>query len=272
MNDQITKTNYRVQTTTNYELFKVLDGNRGVVKSRADKIMRSIQAHGYIHNPIIVNEKMEVIDGQGRLKALKALNLPVEFIVFEGMTITHCIALNVSQTTWTLRDYILSYADRGDTNYKFLSLLVDKYKAVGIYTVICACTGIVSDGRTSKIRTGDFVCTGEQYEKADELLEYVMRFYHTIKMHNKGPENYIYHAIMFAYQVPGVDRDRLVKKFVENYSLDRIKIFSNTIEALKTLTQVYAYRSSEKIWFEVEYDSFKRAKVLWYTKQHSDEN
>ena len=99
-----------------------------------------------------------------------------------------------------------------------------------------------------------------------------MHFFSAIKAHKKGPENYIYHAIMFAYQVKDVNRARLVNKFIEYYSLSTIKNFSNTEEALETLTQVYAYRSSgEKIWFNVVYNEFRRKKEQWYTKKHSDE-
>lgn len=90
----------KVCITDNYGMFKRLEGNRDIADSRCKKIIKSIQTNGYIHSPIIVNENMEVIDGQGRLKALETLGLPVEYIVFPGMSIKECIALNVYQTGW----------------------------------------------------------------------------------------------------------------------------------------------------------------------------
>ena len=61
--------------TNKYEIFKQLKGNREVSPKRISKIINSIKEVGYIINPIIVNEKMEVIDGQGRLEALRILKI-----------------------------------------------------------------------------------------------------------------------------------------------------------------------------------------------------
>ena len=67
-----------VKSTTKYKIFKKLLANREVTQTRVNNIIDSIQRVGYVTSPIIVNEKMEIIDGQGRLEALQELNLPVE--------------------------------------------------------------------------------------------------------------------------------------------------------------------------------------------------
>lgn len=59
-----------VYRTNNYDQFKRLVGNREVNPKRVKTIKKSVEEIGYIPNPIIVNENMEVIDGQGRLQAL----------------------------------------------------------------------------------------------------------------------------------------------------------------------------------------------------------
>ena len=64
-----------VKSTKNYEMFQKLEGNRPVLERRINKIIASINNVGYITSPIIVNDKYEVIDGQGRLEALKQLKL-----------------------------------------------------------------------------------------------------------------------------------------------------------------------------------------------------
>ena len=61
--------------TNKYEIFKELKGNREISPLRITKIINSIKNVGYIINPIIVNEKMEIIDGQGRLEALRILKI-----------------------------------------------------------------------------------------------------------------------------------------------------------------------------------------------------
>ena len=62
-------------------MFKTMDGNRLLKNDRVNKIVESINAVGYILSPILVNEKMEVIDGQGRLAALERLKMPVHYMV-----------------------------------------------------------------------------------------------------------------------------------------------------------------------------------------------
>lgn len=62
-----------IKRTNNYDMFKRLEGNRFVDPKKVNKLKKSINEVGYISNPIIVNEKMEVIDGQHRLEALKEL-------------------------------------------------------------------------------------------------------------------------------------------------------------------------------------------------------
>ena len=259
-----------VYKTTDYNIFKTLEGNRDIDRTRVKKIRESILKHGYIHSPIVVNENMEVIDGQGRLEALKELEMPVEFIVFLGLTIRECIALNVYQTGWTLMDYVTSFAERGESSYQFLLHLITKYKDLSFTVCINALTGTVgNNGRIIReIKSGEFKCTGDQYEKADELLEYVMRFIKVLKTFNKGQLPYICTALMFAYQLDEVDRDQLVTKFERYYGMDDTPPFNDVNGALRILTSLYSKRSSKnKIYFEVEYDKLLSGKYVWYAKK-----
>ena len=64
-----------IYITADYGKFKKLPGNRDVKGTQ--KIIDSIETVGYVLSPILVNENMEVIDGQNRLDALRALKLPV---------------------------------------------------------------------------------------------------------------------------------------------------------------------------------------------------
>lgn len=265
----------KVYKTDDLSVFKTLEGNRSIEKAREKKICDSIIKHGYIHCPIIVNEKMEVIDGQGRLAALKKLGLPAEYIVFEGMSIKECIALNIYQTGWSILDYIESFADRGNRSYRFLLHLITKYKDLNTGICLNAITGTTGNNNRvmKEIKSGEFECTGDQYEKADELLGYVMRFLKTIKNFNKGAIPYICTAIMFAYQLEDVDRERLVDKFEKYYGMDDIPQFIDVNGALKILSTVYNRRNpKEKIYFEVEYDKYLTGKYIWYANKWGANN
>ena len=66
-----TVTNVQVFETRDYDQFKKLNGNRNINESQVDGIVHSILEVGYQPVPILVNEFMEIIDGQHRLEAVK---------------------------------------------------------------------------------------------------------------------------------------------------------------------------------------------------------
>lgn len=86
-----------IYCTSDYTVFKKLLGNRVVLEQRKNTIKNSIIENGYVRNPIVVNEKMEIIDGQGRFEALKELKLPIEYVIAYGAGQKECIALNANQ-------------------------------------------------------------------------------------------------------------------------------------------------------------------------------
>ena len=83
-----------VKTTRDYEVFKKLKGNRDVTESQVEKVIKSIKTIGLLPNPVIVNENMEVVDGQARVEACKRLGLAVPYMVANGAGIDTAIALN----------------------------------------------------------------------------------------------------------------------------------------------------------------------------------
>lgn len=95
---------------TNYKVFKKLNGNRSINMKIVNRIIESIKKVGQIPVPIVVNENMEVIDGQNRLEAFEILGLPVYYVITNGAGTSECIMLNINQTPWKLGDYIDTYA------------------------------------------------------------------------------------------------------------------------------------------------------------------
>lgn len=109
----------KIYEEKDYSKFKRLDCNRNVLAKRRDKIMASI-SEKYILCPIIVNEKYEVIDGQGRFEACKCLGRPIHFFIVPGLTSKDCIRLNKYNESWKAKDFADSYAKGGKTAYKLL--------------------------------------------------------------------------------------------------------------------------------------------------------
>lgn len=89
---------YKVYTTTNYDIFNRLMGNRDTTSVK--RIIESIQKIGYVDNPLIVNEKLEIIDGQNRLEAFRMLGYEVPFHIVEGIGIAEARQMNIGRGNW----------------------------------------------------------------------------------------------------------------------------------------------------------------------------
>lgn len=97
--------NVTVQTTREYSKFKKLKGDRVPTQYRVNRLISSIKKVGYIGAPIIVNEKMEIVDGQARVEALETLSLSVPYIVVPGAGLDEAMALNGVQSKAAADDF-----------------------------------------------------------------------------------------------------------------------------------------------------------------------
>ena len=210
---------YNVYVTKDYSIFKRLVGNRDIPESRISKIVESIQTIGWVHNPIIVNEKMEVIDGQGRLTALQRLKMPIEYVIAEGAGNKECIYMNMNMVNWKLPDFIKSYAEQGNENYQRLLSLMQRY-ANGNLDIISTAVYRLSKSKHKDIKQGTLQLTEDQYRAAIPRLEYIKPILEEIN-DKKLPGSMVtlMQTLIYYYDYPEVDKDRLkysVEKYIYN--------------------------------------------------------
>ena len=256
-----------VHETHDYGMFKRLTGNRSIKELRVKKILRSIQTVGAIPNPIIVNEKMEVIDGQGRLEALKRLSQKVYYIVVPGLGINECRNMNIDQVNWTLPDYIDSCSEEGNENYERLKKLCDKYGKLGITVINYAVTGLASCDNKS-IKTGNYCCDSEKYIEAENLLDYVMEFYDVgIKL--AGRRDIFFMAIGFSYGDKDVNRGRLLQKVKENYR--QFSPAATMEQMLDEISEAYNYKARDnRIYLKTDYQKKMESLYKWYRSKYGN--
>lgn len=206
---------YEVYTTKNYDIFKRLVGNRDIPESRISKIVASIQEIGWIHNPIVVNEKMEVIDGQGRLTALQRLGMPVEYIIAEGAGSQECIYMNMNMVNWKQPDFIKSYAEQGNVNYQRLLSLMNLYAGGNLHIIFTALYRI-SKPRHKDIKQGTLQITEQQYFEAVARLKYIQPILEKLDMAKlPGSIIMLMQTLIYYYDYVEVDKDRLKKKVMK---------------------------------------------------------
>lgn len=116
----------QIQSTTDYDKFKIIEGNRNIyAKHLMDLTISIVRKNMLAENPIIVNEKMEVIDGQHRLEVARNNNLPVYYVVSKGAGLNEVTALNSNLKKWTNVDFLASYALTGNENYIWMKTFIE---------------------------------------------------------------------------------------------------------------------------------------------------
>lgn len=241
----------KINVTQDYSLFKKLEGNRGVTRSRAQKIKKSIQKVGYITSPILVNEKMEIIDGQGRFEALKDLGLPIEYIQQENLGIRECVAMNVIQSNWNLKDYILSYAEKGVQSYIYIKNIMDKYKIDNI-SIMATVTSAISRYNTKLTQSGLLEITEEQYLNALKKLDYFNEL--NEKYRDVKRFRYLFQAILYCTELSCVDWEKLKNKCIEVFEYGKIPPIPAVDEAIQFIEEIYNYNNKkEHVYIYTEY-------------------
>jgi hypothetical protein len=107
----------KVYKTNDLSIFKQIDGNRVPNLQHIKRLADSIRVHGMKCNPILVNEKMEVIDGQHRLMAAKETESFIYYIIVTGYDLHEVHTLNLNQKNWTKKDFMEGYANMGIESY-----------------------------------------------------------------------------------------------------------------------------------------------------------
>lgn len=169
--------NNTLQKTKNYEQFKFLEGNRAINANHLFQLTKSILKNNLLSvNPILVNEDMHVIDGQHRLEVAKANDLDIYYIILTGATIEQVIELNATVRPWTVRDFILSYANRGNKAYQWLQGFMREYSlTVTQCMVLIYGSASYKDEAISRgiLRTGRFDPSESQKETAARRADVV---------------------------------------------------------------------------------------------------
>jgi hypothetical protein len=102
-----------IQQTNDYEIFKKMDGNRKLLENHICDLMISFKKSNLLpSNPIIVNRKMEVLDGQHRLEAAKRLHIPIYYAIAEEGNIEDVARLNSLQRNWKMETFLQIFSNQ----------------------------------------------------------------------------------------------------------------------------------------------------------------
>lgn len=243
----------KVYETTNYSLFKRLEGNRDV--KCVTRIIESIDRVGYIPSPICVNENYEVIDGQNRLEALKMQGLPVHYYIVEGLGVEEARSLNLGRTNWKPVDYVKSYAESGNKSYQMLNNLLTEHEGFSFQEVfgIVKHTIMESGWATKPISDGSFVMTQKEFKSANETIELIKQLKKVIK-DMEGSKRVLVTAIGWCLQVEGCNKERLISVLLKKYPDMRPVVRAETVlQDIMRLYNASLKKAEKRIDFDVIY-------------------
>ncbi len=139
----------QVYKTNDLSIFKTIEGNRPPNPQHIRRLADSIKNNGTLCNPILVNEKYEVIDGQHRLLASKNQGSFIYYIVLRDYGLSEVHALNLNQKNWTIKDFMNGYADMGIESYIKIRKFYQKNNDYALTDCIAMCNNNSSHSSTS---------------------------------------------------------------------------------------------------------------------------
>lgn len=228
----------QILQSTEYKKFKTLKGNRAINRSHVLKIGRSIAAHPDLiqYNPVMVNEKMEIIDGQHRFEALKELEMTVPYVEIVGGSAEAAQILNANQANWKPLDYAKSFAANGNEHYATYVEVKEANPDLRHGTMLALLEGGTGQGGTStkKFRDGEFAVHNNSWQNELEQLEDVR------EVVGKGIWNRrdFTQSVVVFMRHPGYNHEQMLEK-VEKYGQKYLKGLSGVAEHLQALERTY---------------------------------
>lgn len=244
-----------VYQTDDYSKFKLIDGNRPI--EHAKKIIESIKEIGMLYQPVLVNERFEIIDGQGRFLAMKTLGLPIIYIRQDGLTINEVRYLNQNATVWKVRDYVHSYAVGSDSKPSYTNLEVVRkqfpeftekiiMKAAGDYGLATNQTSALKDGTYDGM---DF----EHMNVAIRRLTVLRRFDSIIPGNVLNRTNILF-AIIFCIYISEVDANSSILQLEDavKKNIGSVSGSKSLKDAIHNVNFMYNWKRTGKNRYNIE--------------------
>lgn len=235
-----------VYVTNDYSKFKKLERNRGVKGSRLQKLIASFSVKAILC-PIIVNKRFEIIDGQGRYEACKAMGLPIYYAIDANATIDDCMRMNHYNTPWTTVDFARSYAEGGNANYIRLLAILEELKIPMRRALRLAnkANGKFDD----LVQSGELNFSSDDMMKVRKIMEFANKLIGVFMMSPRCADTF-YTGCSVMMMTDGFDQAKMLKNAEKERS--QFMVMSRLEDMLKEFSRVYnrGVRQCDRLYFE----------------------
>lgn len=233
----VTNVRMEVNVTKDYDQFIVINGNRTKNQAHINRLLASFSAKPLI-SVIIVNEKMEVIDGQHRLEVARQLELPVHFIVIPGYGLDEIHILNANQRNWNADDFLDGYCSKGLEHYLAYRDFKSEF-GFGHNETRTLLTGSSHSGHNTSFYEGRFEITDlDRAYKWAEMIRSIAIYYSGWKRRS------FVNALITLFKREQFSFDRFVLKLKAQPT--GLKDCVDVAQYIELIEQIYNYRCSDK--------------------------
>lgn len=243
-----------IKTTRDYDKFKFRDDNREAISQpRVEDLIKKIQKKNLLHlNPIIINDKWEVINGQHRVLAAKKLGLEIYYIQDNAITPGDIATIN-DVKSWKLNDYLNFYVKNGYPEYIKLNEFIKRHN------ISLKVAFNVARGRGRKALTdfmeGKYVHDSEMKDEYIEICHELVEFLRQQKgkiLSTFTTSAKFWQAVSAIAMLDKFDR----KHFIKNCQLHHNKIMAKASlnDYIRLFQWIYNYRLTEDRKIYAEYD------------------
>lgn len=233
-----------IQCTSDYDKFQHLTGNRPVNTDQVSRIAKLMEAVGFIASyHIVVNKKMQILDGQHRVEAAKIAKVPVYYTVDDKMEISTVQKAGTLSRAWTAMDHIKARAEAGNAHFQALILIYESSKFLpAMTTEIIIRTHssrmrFLSEVKSGTFETNEFfqLLFADTYSRLMDLDEINAKFLDS---------RYALRGVLSLLTHPNYDHEQLKRK-LEFQSTRLVKCISPT-EYMNLMFDIYNFKEKGK--------------------------
>ena len=225
-----------VYSTMDYDKFKFMEGNRPVNPDGRPDLMLSFKKRA-LENPIHVNDKFEIIDGQNTFTCRRLLRLPIYYEIHHGWGIEEVSILNSNTKNWIASDFVNSYITQGLKEYERYKEFDDTY-GFGTPVNIMLLTGGGKDGgaKYDKFKNGELKITSWQFahDSAQKIIQF-KDFYIGYK------RNKFVQAMIFLFKNKDYSHKVMMTKV--QYLSRRIVHCASTDDYIEMMKEIYNHKN-----------------------------
>lgn len=241
------ESNTKIYFTTDYGRFKFLKGNRDLDERKVNKIKDIIQQGVDVlkYAPIIVNEAMQIIDGQHRYVVSKELRTNVYYVIHKEADLTIVPAINSNHTKWKNTDFLNSYIDLKKHDYIELREFLDQHPGLSLSTAVKLFHDGTPNGKEGidAFRDGQFKLN--HYDHIVELTEMLTDFIG----HMDNPYSSRMYLVMLAIEGNGkYDHGKMIAKLRE--SGRRIEAIKTTKTIISEMESIINHKMRDRVYIQ----------------------